>query len=130
MLLPTAFPAAGSVGLISSFRRAGRNHLCTDPRIFQAVTVARNSIQQNPERQFQYYLLQFPKKLVLNNEIFSDKNDQDNKIVSQVVPYYSKFDLPVGDAMRRIHSNRCTVFWTIAIHEVENRYAGAAKAKI
>jgi len=103
----------------------------TDPRVNQALTVARNTIQQNVERQFHYYLLRFPAGVTFDNAVFSPGTTNE-RIHSTVVPLYTQFDVPnpaaAGDDIS-IQTSMVNVVWQIATFEEETRYAGAARAQ-
>ena len=105
----------------------------TDPRVNQALTVARNTIQQNAaDRVFQHYLLQFPDGVTFDNDVFSP-GTTNGKINSTVVPLYSQFEVPNSATDTtpavQIQTSSVNIVWQIAISEGEPRYAGAARVQ-
>ena len=105
----------------------------TDPRVNQALTVARNTIQQNAaDRVYQHYLLRFPDGVTFDNDVLSP-GTTNGKINSTVVPLYSEFEVPNSATDTtpavQITSSSVNVVWQIAIAEGEPRYAGAARVQ-
>jgi len=101
----------------------------TEPRCIEAYNVERNAIVNDPERQFKYYLLSFPCKEDLDNDIFSP-NSENGKIVVDVHPVIKEIVLDLGDENPTCgNSFRCCIVWDIAITELVPRYVKSAQPR-